>query len=99
MAARKRRKKFPVSTKQKNTPLITRETAFKQQVSELVFGVNILDVDLGVQIDYLKTTNLTLETSLIMGLLPSTKILITASLSSKSVQLGFALRMMGVCGT
>ena len=40
-----------VKQTKKITPLITRETAFSQQVRELAFGVNIFDLDLGVQVD------------------------------------------------
>ena len=36
------------------TPLITRDTAFSKQVSELAFGVNIFDLSLGVQVDSVK---------------------------------------------
>ena len=38
-------------------PLITREIAFCQDVCELVFGVNVTDLDLWVQIDPVKQTN------------------------------------------
>ena len=46
-----------VKPTKKITPLITRETAFSQHVSELVFGVNIFDMDLGVQVDSVKQPN------------------------------------------
>ena len=47
--------RFILLTKQKKiTPLFTRETAFSQQVSELVFGVSIFDLDLGIQVDSVK---------------------------------------------
>ena len=32
-------------------PLITREISFGQNVSELVFGVDVLDLDFWVQVD------------------------------------------------
>ena len=37
--------------------LFTCEISLCQHVCELVFGVNIFDLDLGVQIDSVKTTN------------------------------------------
>ena len=39
---------------QKHVPLITRETAFCQNVCELVFGFDILDLDFWVQVDSVK---------------------------------------------
>ena len=42
----------------KIAPFITRKTFFGQQVSELVFRVNIFDFDLGVQVDSVKQPNL-----------------------------------------
>ena len=36
---------------QQMIPLITRETAFGQNVSKLVFGVDVFNLDLGIQID------------------------------------------------
>ena len=51
MAAREQRKNLNVAQTKKITPLITRETAFSQQASDLAFGVNIFDLDLGVQVD------------------------------------------------
>ena len=51
MAARKRRTFRNGDQTKKITPLITRETA---QVSELVFGVNIFDLNLGVQVNSVK---------------------------------------------
>ena len=47
----KHRKIHNVNQTKNITPLITRETAFSQQISELVFGVNIFDLDLAVQVD------------------------------------------------
>ena len=35
-------------------PLITRDISFGQDVCELVFGVNVTDLDFWVQIDHLK---------------------------------------------
>ena len=35
-------------------PFFTSETAFRQHVGTLVFGVNVLDLDFGVQIDFVK---------------------------------------------
>ena len=56
-------------------------------VCELVFGVNVFDLDFGVQIDSIEQTtssNSVSPGSLIVGLLPSMIILITASLSSNT---------------
>ena len=38
-------------------PLITREISFGQDVCELVFGVNVTDLDLWVQISPVEQTN------------------------------------------
>ena len=54
MAARENRKSHDVEQTKKIAPLITRETAFSQQISEWFFGVNILDLDSGYQIDSVK---------------------------------------------
>ena len=54
MAARENRKSHDVEQTKKIAPLITRETAFSQQISEWVFGVNIFDLDSGFQIDSVK---------------------------------------------
>ena len=35
-------------------PLITREISFGQNVSKLVFGVDVFDLDLGIQINSIK---------------------------------------------
>ena len=40
-----------VEQTQKMVPLITCEVSLGQYVCELVFGVNVFDLDLGVQID------------------------------------------------
>ena len=39
---------------QQTIPLITREISLGQYVCELVLGVNVFDLDLGVQIDSIK---------------------------------------------
>ena len=39
-------------TKRRRVPIITCETAFSEHVIELVFGVNIFDLNLGVQVDF-----------------------------------------------
>ena len=62
-------------------PLITREASFGQHVCELVFGVNVTDLDLGVQINSVKQPIKRLDTCLMVGLLPLMIILITASSS------------------
>ena len=70
----------------KMVPFITCEIALGQYVRELVIGVNVFDLDLGVQIDSIenqsKATLWVLETCLNVGLLPLKIFLITASLSS-----------------
>ena len=43
-----------VKQAQQMIPLITREISFGQNVSKLVFGVDVLDLDFGVQIDSIK---------------------------------------------
>ena len=43
-----------VKQAQQMIPLITRETSFGQNVSKLVFGVDVLDLDLGIQINSIK---------------------------------------------
>ena len=48
------RKAHDIEQTQKVIPLIARETSFGQNVSELVFGVNIFDLDLGFQVDPVK---------------------------------------------
>ena len=45
MAARRHRNVYDVKETEKMVPLITGEVAFRQQVCELVFCVNILDLD------------------------------------------------------
>ena len=76
-----------VEQTQKMVPLITCEISLCQYVCELVFGVNVFDLGLGVHIDSIKqpirATLWVLETCLIVGLLTFMIILITASLSSK----------------
>ena len=63
--------------KRKITPIITRE------ISELVFGVNMFDLELGVQVDSANSqSNATLwilDMCLIVELLPLMIMLITAS--------------------
>ena len=69
-------------------PFITCEISLCQYVCELVFGVILFDLDLGVQIDSInnqsRATLWVLETCLTVGLLPFLIILITASLSSNT---------------
>ena len=64
MAAREHRKIHDVKQSERTIPFITGEIAFRQHVRELVFGVgvNIRDLDFGVQFFFFekkKTTNLT----------------------------------------
>ena len=72
----------------KIVPLVTCKTTFSQHVRELVFGVNVTDLNFGVQIKPVKqpiqSTLWVRETCLIAGLRPLIIILITASLSSKT---------------
>ena len=73
---------------QKMIPFITCDISLGQYVCELVFGVDVLDLDFGVQIDCtkqpIKSNSVGSETCLIVGLLPFMIILITASLSSNT---------------
>ena len=43
-----------VEQAQQMIPLITRETSFGHNVSKLVFGVDVFDSDLGIQINSIK---------------------------------------------
>ena len=69
-------------------PLITVEVSFRQQVCELVLGVNMFDLDFGVQSDSVKQPNkrdsgfVTRIASLDFGF--TMIIFITAPLSSKT---------------
>ena len=71
MAAGQHREIHDVEQTKKMVPLITREITLSQHVSELVFGVNIIDLYYGVQVDSVKQPNETLryrDTRLIVGL-------------------------------
>ena len=76
-----------VEQTQKMIPFITCEISICQCVCELVLGVNVFDLDLGVQLilsnNQSRATLWVQATCLIVGLLPFMIILITASLSSK----------------
>ena len=65
---------------QKMIPSVTCEISLCQYVCELIHGVNIFDLDLGVQIDSVKQP--IKSNSVGVGLLSFIIILITASLSS-----------------
>ena len=54
MAARDHRKIHDFQEPKKIIPFMTCKTTFGQHVRELVFGVNILDLDLGVHVDSVK---------------------------------------------
>ena len=54
MAAREHRETHDVEQTEKMIPLLTGAIAFRQRVCELVFGVDIFDLDLWVQIDSVK---------------------------------------------
>ena len=43
-----------VEQTEKMIPFITSETAFRQDVGKLVFGINVLDLDCGVPLDSVK---------------------------------------------
>ena len=43
-----------VNQAQQMIPLITREASFGQNVSKLVFGVDVFDLDFGIQINSIK---------------------------------------------
>ena len=78
-----------VEQAQQMIPLITCEISFGQDVSKLVFGVDVLDLDFfGSKLirsnNQSSATLWVLETCLIVGLLPLIIILITASLSSNT---------------
>ena len=51
MAARKHREINDIQPSEKTIPFVTCEVSLGQYVGELVFGVNIFDMDLGVRID------------------------------------------------
>ena len=77
----------------KIVPLTTCEIPFSQHVCELVFGVNVTDLnfsgsELILSNNQSRATLWVLETCLIVGLLPFVIILITASLSSKTYNKG-----------
>ena len=57
MAARIHRENRNIEETKKVIPFISRETSFGQNVSELVFGVNIFDLDLAFQIDPVEQQN------------------------------------------
>ena len=72
---------------QEMIPFITCEIPLCQDVCKLVFGVDVFDLDLWVQINSIEQpieSNWVLETCIIVGLLPLIIILITASLSSNT---------------
>ena len=54
MAARVCQKAHDNEQTQMVIPLISRETSFGQNVSDLVFGVKIFDLDLGFNVDSVK---------------------------------------------
>ena len=80
---------------------ITCEIPFCSDVCGLVCGVDVFDLDLGIQINSIKqplsATLWVLETRLIVGLLPLMIILITASLSSNTYK-SFLMRRLDVRG-
>ena len=83
MAPGEQREIHDVEQTKKMNPFITRETTY--QISELVFGINIFDLDFGTKLILSNNqSNSTLWVlDIIIGLLPLMIILITASSSSK----------------
>ena len=85
MATRIQRETHYIEHTEEVIQFIFRETSVGQNISELVLGVNIFDLDFGFQIDSVKlpirATLWVLDTCLIVGLRPLIIILITASLS------------------
>ena len=77
-----------VKQTQKMIPFITCEISLGRYVCELVFGVNVFDLDFGSKLilsnNQSRATLWVLETCLTVGLLPFIIILITASLSSST---------------
>ena len=82
-----------VKQTQKMIPFITCEIHPCQYVCELVFGVDVFDLDFGSKLilsnNQSKATLWFLETCLMVRLLPFMIILITASLSSKTYNKAF----------
>ena len=73
-----------VEQAQQMIPFITCEISVCQYVWELMFGINVFDLDLGVQINSIKQPIKSNSVDcLIVGLLPFMIILITVSLSFK----------------
>ena len=54
MAAGTHRESHDIQLRKETVPLKTCEASFDKHVGELVFGVDIFDLDLGVQIDLVK---------------------------------------------
>ena len=100
MAAGQHREIHDVEQTKKMVPLITREITFTQHVSELVFGVNIIDLFYGVQINSVKQPNETLcyrDTRLIVGLPALYGRFDHSFIIFKNMQLSFELRRTCVC--
>ena len=72
-----------IARMKKIAPLITCEISFGQYVCELIFGVNVTDLDLGSKLilsnSPSRATLRVRETCLVVGLRPLIMILITAS--------------------
>ena len=82
-------------------PLITFEIPFSQHVCELVFGVNVTDLNFRIKINPVKQpiTLWVLDTCLIVGLRPLIIISITASLSSKTYNIALESECVPLDGT
>ena len=91
-----------VKETQKMIPFITCEIALCQYVCDLVFGINVFDLDFGgskliLSNDQSRASLWVRETCLIVGLRPLIIILITASLSSKTYNIALVSEC-NVCG-
>ena len=92
--AAKRAEMANIEQTKKIIPFITHEISFGHDVCELVFGVNVTDLDCGSKLilsnNQSGATPWVRETCLIVGLLFLIIVLITASLSSKTYNMALA---------
>ena len=102
MATRTHRETHEIEQTQKVIPFIFLETSFGQNVSELVFGVNVFDLNFGSKLilsrNQSRATLWVLDTCLIVGLRPSIIIFDHSFDVFKDVQQRFTLRRMCVGG-
>ena len=89
-----------VEQTQKMIPFITCEISLGQYVCELVFGVNVFDLDLGSKLirskDQSRATLWVLETCVIVGLLPFYDHLDHCFVVFKDIQQSFLTRRIDV---